>query len=293
MKTVITKVLGFYLNTLAFIAPQKAGKQGFLLFCRPFRAAITQKQREFFNTAERSGLVHDDTRIEVYRWGRGEKKILFLHGWQSHSYRWKQYIEDLSHDEYTVYAFDAPGHGLSGGNFLSVPVYSDLIQNFLLQLGHVEAIVGHSLGGFSLLHTLHTYPLLQVSRVVLMAPPGEANDFFTFYQNTLGLSNRTMKLIYDYFKHAYNVSPDYFSATAFAEAINIPTLIIHDRHDAEAPHHYAEAIAKVSKRVRLYSTEGLGHNLRSMDVVKLVTSFVTRSEVRDNTNHREASLVQP
>jgi esterase/lipase len=293
MKTVITKVLGFYLNVLAWLAPSKAGQVGFLLFCRPFRASITQKQREFFNTADKSTLIHGDTKIQVYKWGRGDKKVLFLHGWQSHSYRWKQYVEDLSHEDYSIYAFDAPGHGLSEGNFLSVPVYSDLIRNFLLQLGKVDVIIGHSLGGFSLLHTLHTYPLMQVNRAVLMAPPGEAKDFFTFYQTTLALSSRTMRLIYDHFKNTYDVSPDFFSTASFAGSVNIPTLVIHDKHDAEAPHQYSQGIVKVSNKIHLHTTEGLGHNLRSMDVVKLVSSFVTQSEVDHSSKRHEPSLVQP
>jgi pimeloyl-ACP methyl ester carboxylesterase len=292
MKTVITKLLGFYLNALALIAPRKAGLSGFMLFCRPFRSPINQKQREFFNTAEKSTLVYDGTNIQIYKWGRGAKKILFLHGWQSHTYRWKQYIEDLPHNDYTIYAFDAPGHGLSAGNFLSVPVYSDLIQNFLVELGEVEVIIGHSLGGFSLLHTLHIYPLLPVKRAVLMAPPGEAKDFFTFYQQTLSLSERTMKAIYRHFHETYNVNPEFFSTKAFVRSLNMPTLVIHDRHDAEAPYHYSEALEKLSKKIQLHATEELGHNLRSTDVVKVVTSFVTRPEISENADRPTETFAQ-
>src|SRR5215207_10156996 len=101
MKTLLTRIIGLYLNALGFISPRAAGLKGFLLFCRPFRMLITQKQKEFFNTADRFTLEHEGTRIQGYQWGNGEKKILFLHGWQSHTYRWKAYIEALSKEDYT------------------------------------------------------------------------------------------------------------------------------------------------------------------------------------------------
>lgn len=274
MKTLITKSLGLYLNTLAFVSPMKAGEKGFKLFCRPFRTPLNEKQKSFLHSAERFTIEHDGLKIQGYKWGRGEKKILFLHGWQSHTYRWKQYIEDLSLDEYTIYSVDAPGHGLSEGNFLSVPVYSALIQNLIIQLGELEAIVSHSIGSFSVLHALHVYPLLSVRKLILMAPPGEAVDFFTFYQQTLSLSDRAMRVILDHFENIYGVKPSYFSTASFSQSLNIPTLIIHDKLDDEAPYHYSEKIGQLNRKVSLHLTEGLGHNLRSADVVKVVSEFV-------------------
>ena len=287
MKKLITKTLGLYLNILAIVAPRTAGEKGFKLFCRPFRAPLNEKQRQFFNTADKFSIVTDDgVTVQGYKWGRGGKKILFLHGWQSHTYRWKQYIEDISFDDYTVYSIDAPGHGLSGGDFLSVPVYSKLIQKLIIELGELHAVVGHSLGGFSLLHTIHTNPLSPIARVVLLAPPGEAFDFFTFYQQTLGLSSRAMKQILDYFENAYGTTPHFFSGKAFAASLHVPALIIHDQGDDEAPYRYAEQIQQAARHARLHATTGLGHNLRSIDVVREVTAFVTQEDL--STGHSNA-----
>src|SRR5687767_13245540 len=98
MKTLVVKMLGFYLNALAFIAPKKAGHKGFQLFCRPFRTPVTEKQMDFLNTAEKFIAQLGGNTIQGYKWGTGEKKLLFLHGWQSHSYRWKPYVEALPKD---------------------------------------------------------------------------------------------------------------------------------------------------------------------------------------------------
>lgn len=274
MKTLITRMLGLYLDVLAILSPRTAATKGFLLFCRPFRTPITVKQKEFFNSSEKFNLQHEDFFIQGYRWGQGEKKILFLHGWQSHTYRWKAYIEALPKNEYTVYALDAPGHGLSSGNFLSVPLYSSLIEQFISELGNVHTVISHSLGSFSLLYTFHRLPELQIDRLILMAPPGEAKDFVSIFRKTLNISDRTLKLILDQFVSRYNVLPDYFSAAKFASAVPVKGLIIHDELDMEAPYHYTAQLKKAWKNSRVLTTTGLGHNLKSTSIVKEVLDFI-------------------
>ena len=117
MKILLMKLLGRYLNLLAMIAPEQAGRFGLALFCRPFRGKITARQRQFLESGNHFTFSHEKETIAGYSWGSGAKKILLLHGWQSHTYRWKIYVEQLVDQGYTVFAFDAPGHGLSTGTF--------------------------------------------------------------------------------------------------------------------------------------------------------------------------------
>jgi hypothetical protein len=278
MKTLIVKLYGLYLNLLAVFFPAKAAEKGFLLFCRPFRLPISQKQKEFFNSADKFTIKSDAETIQGYRWGKGSKKILFLHGWQSHTYRWKTYVEALSRDEYTVYALDAPGHGLSTGNFLSVPVYSSLIDSFIRDHGPFHTVIGHSLGGFSLLYTLYKFPLLEVNRVVLLAPPGEASDFISVFEKTLKLNKKTLQLVLDYFGEKYSVTPEYFSTLRFAGSLKAKGLIIHDEEDLEAPYQYSIPLQKAWEKSRLVSTKGFGHNLRSKTVVDEVVNFIAEQK---------------
>jgi hypothetical protein len=277
MKNLIIRLYGLYLNTLAWLSPAKAAERGFLLFCKPFRVGITQKQKEFFNSADKFVIDHESEKIQGYQWGQGEKKVLFLHGWQSHTYRWKPYVEALRGEEYTIYSVDAPGHGLSTGSFLSVPLYSSLIENFIRDNGPFHAVVGHSLGGFSLLHTFHKFPLLQVNQLILLAPPGEASDFISVFQKTLKLNSRTLELVLDHFAGRYDVTPEYFSTSRFIKSVNVKGLIIHDEEDDEAPYRYSIPLHKAWERSRLVSTKGFGHNLRSATVVKEVVDFITES----------------
>jgi pimeloyl-ACP methyl ester carboxylesterase len=274
MKKAITKSIGIGLNTLAWLAPKKAAQLGFEIFCRPFRVQINDRQKSFLETASKEVFEFEGTVIQTYRWGNGPKNILLLHGWQSHTYRWKVYIEALSKN-YTVHAFDAPGHGLSGGKILHVPLYSDIIQEQINRIGEVDTIITHSLGGFATFYAFYRNPQLRAGKIIAMASPGEAQEFFNFYKKSLDLSDRCAKLVVDRFEETFKRAPTFFSAHVFASSLTIPGLIIHDEEDKETPFHHAERIHKAWSNSKLVRTKGFGHNLKSPEVVKQVVEFVS------------------
>lgn len=271
----ITKLAGMYLNTMSYVMPKTAAKQGLRLFCRPMRAPLKDYQKKFLNSADLFSFIHDGVTIQAYRWGTGERKILFLHGWQSHTFRWKAYIESLSKDDYSIYSLDAPGHGLSTGSYLSVPYYSGVIQHLIGTLGPIHAIVSHSLGSFSALHAFHQQPSLPIKKLVLLAPPGQASDFFAFYKQKLTLSERAAALILSEFENQFQNRIEYFSTVKFAGEISIPGLIIHDEGDDEAPYHYAQKINQMMSNSILVTTKGLGHNLKSKEVIEKIIQFLS------------------
>lgn len=283
----ITTLAGAYLNAASYIMPHIAAKHGLQLFCRPIRPSIKDYHKKFLTSADLFSFDYDGVAIQGYRWGNGSKKILFLHGWQSHTFRWKAYVESLSKDEYSIYAIDAPGHGLSGGSYLSVPYYGALIQHLLETLGTVHTIVSHSLGSFSALYAFYQQPLLPVNNLILLAPPGEASDFFNFYKRKLRLSTKAIKLILGEFERVFQHPISHFSTTKLAANIPVPGLIIHDEDDAETSYHYATKINQAWKNSTLITTKGLGHNLKSSEVVETITKFISDTNLsiqnEDNT----------
>jgi len=276
MKKVITKLIGLYLNVLSVVAPRRAGRIGFELFCHPLREKITERQQEFFNSAERFTLSYKNEVVQAYKWGNGAKNVLFLHGWQSHTYRWRTYIELLDKEEYTVYSLDASGHGLSTGKFLTVPIYCDVIKMMMTKIGRVEAIVSHSLGSFTAIYTLYRNPGLTTQRLVAMAPPGEAKEFFEFYKKSLSLTRKSTDLTIRRFEEVVQQTPDFFSAPYFAAHLTMPGLIIHDEDDLETPVENSKRINKSWKGSELTIAKGSDHNLKSPEVLNAVIGFVTQ-----------------
>jgi pimeloyl-ACP methyl ester carboxylesterase len=274
MKTLIAKLLGLYLNGAALVAPRWAGRKSFELFCYPFRGKITPKHRDFFQSGELFQLAIGNHPVQGYRWGNGPRKVLFLHGWQSHTFRWKTYIEALDKEQYTIYSIDAPAHGLSPGNFMTVPVYSEAVQHAIQHMGKIDTVVCHSLGGFTALYTFHQAPYLAPKKLIALAPPGEASEFFEFYGKKLGLSKKSLRVTTDHFVQVVGQRPDFFSAPAFAATLNIPGLLVHDEEDDETSVENSKAIHRAWPASRLVVTKGNGHNLKSHEVVKLVIDFI-------------------
>jgi pimeloyl-ACP methyl ester carboxylesterase len=277
MKNLIPKLIGLWLNILALVSPRKAGDAGFYLFCTPQKTPLRDHQQQFLDTAERMSFLCDGNRIQVYRWGNGPKNVLFLHGWGSHSFRWKNYIQSLDQQQFTIYAFDAPAHGNSRGKYLNLPIYSLTLETFLNFFGPMDSIVGHSLGSFTALYTLHRLGSRTVDELVITASPGEVTEFVSFYKSVLGLSDRSIRVIREAFDRNIQHLPEFYSAKKFAMDLTIPGLILHDKGDPEAPWHHAAAIHSVWPGSQLIATAGLGHNLRSREVVSHVTNFISNS----------------
>ena len=273
-KKIMQKSLGFYFNLLSFIHPKKLKKDGFLLFCNPFARKVKPHQLEFLQKGMSDVLNLEGNTIQTYKWGNGSKKILLVHGWQSHSFRWKNYIEHLLENDFTVYAFDAPAHGLSSGKSIDVVLYTKVINAFLEINSDIKSIVSHSIGGFATTYFLDQYKENKIEKAVIMGAPGEASDFFDFYKETLGLTTKSLNLIIDEFQAQLGKVPSYFSSAKFAESILIPALIVHDKNDLATNYKYSVRLNKHWKNSQLILTEGLGHDLKSKDLIKSVIEFI-------------------
>jgi len=267
-------LIGFYFNLLSFVHPKKLKRDGFLLFCNPFARKVLPHQLEFLEKGMSDVLELENYKIQTYKWGSGTKKILLVHGWSSHSFRWKNYIEHLVDNDFTVYALDAPAHGLSSGKSIHVVLYAKVIHAYLKINSEISSIVSHSIGGFATTYFLDHYKEHTIEKVVIMGAPGEASDFFDFYQQTLGLTTKSLNLIIDEFHTQLGKLPSYFSSAKFAESIIIPALIVHDKNDLATNYKYSIRLNKHWKNSQLILTEGLGHDLKSKDLIKSVTEFI-------------------
>jgi len=273
-KKIMQKSMGFYFNFLSFVNPKKLKKEGFELFCNPFARKVKPHQLKFLQKGMSDVLDFEGYKIQTYKWGSGNKHILLIHGWASHSFRWKNYIEHLVNNDFTVYALDAPAHGLSSGKSIHVVLYSKVINAFLEIHSEIKSIVSHSIGGFATTYFLDQYKEHTIEKVVIMGAPGEASDFFDFYKETLGLTTKSLNLIIDEFYNQLGKLPSYFSSAKFAESIMVPALIVHDKNDLATNYHYSIRLNKHWKNSELILTEGLGHDLKSKELVKQVTEFV-------------------
>jgi len=274
MKIIILKTLSIYLNFINLISSKIGGRHAFYIFCYPFKAKITEKQQQFLDTAHQFKLPVEDFEIQCYRWGNGPKNILFVHGWQSNTYRWKKFIESLSLDQFTIYSFDAPGHGNSGSRIGNVPLFEKSIQKVMDHIGEAESIVSHSIGSFSSLYYINQNPQFQPSKLVTLATPDSIDDFLDYYFSMLKLSKQTRQNFKKYFTHYTQKDLSFFRLENLVNNNKSTGLIIHDEEDKSVTVNYSKKLHNLWPYSKLVITNGLGHKLKSESIVRMVNEFV-------------------
>lgn len=103
------------------------------------------------------------------RWGHSGPRVLALHGWQGSAAQFAPIARALVGRGLQVLALDAPAHGRTPGEFASPTVFSDALLESRPELGSVEAVIGHSMGGGAVLYALAHG--LRAERAVVVAAP--------------------------------------------------------------------------------------------------------------------------
>ena len=256
------------------ISSKIGGRHAFYIFCYPFKAKITANQQEFLDTAHQFKLPIDDFEIQCYRWGNGPKNILFVHGWQSNTYRWRKYIETLLQDEFTIYSFDAPGHGNSGSLIGNVPLFEKSIQKMMDHIGEAESIISHSIGSFSSLYYINQNPNFQPNKLVTLATPDSIDDFLDYYFSTFKLSQKTRQNFIRYFTKYTKKDASFFRLENLLTSNQSSGLIIHDEGDKTTKVDYSKKLHSLWPYSKLVITNGLGHKLKGENIIQMVREFV-------------------
>ncbi|WP_195155581.1 alpha/beta fold hydrolase [Candidatus Protochlamydia phocaeensis] len=127
--------------------------------------------------------------IHYIEQGEGEKHILLLHGFASHTYTWRYQIPFLAAEGYHVWALDYMGHGLSDKPAISYQFkhFLELIKSFMQAQGisKVHAI-GNSMGGSLALALAANYPQMVCSLTLLDAVAYPFNMPFIAHVGKIG-----------------------------------------------------------------------------------------------------------
>ena len=143
------------LNILALVSARSAAEKAFALFCTPMKRS-GKKQPPLFDQGEKCSFKLEGSTIRGHRWLPHQaststlKKVLIVHGFESSSRNFEQYIQAFLKTGYEVIAFDAPAHGQSGGRRITLPLYIGMLAIVTKKFGPIDAYVTHSFGGLAL-----------------------------------------------------------------------------------------------------------------------------------------------
>ncbi|MDG1502125.1 MAG: alpha/beta hydrolase, partial [Ulvibacter sp.] len=263
MKQLITKSIGLFLNAAAIFAPLWGANFAFNLLCKVRRAGISEKGKAFFEKGTQYTLLLEKNSAVLHKWGSGPKNILFLHGWESNSQRWLPYYNMLEKEKYTIYALDAPGHGMSGGNKLNVEVFRQAIEAALSHIGPIDTIIGHSLSNTAIGYCYAMNPYVDVKKFIVMGAASGMDAVFTYFKEILGLSKRSVSNLSKKVNTIFKIPHQEVKLMSFLDKVTQPVLLIHDKNDAVTPFKPIENILKKHPKINTYITCGLKHDLKA------------------------------
>ncbi|MBT8303113.1 MAG: alpha/beta hydrolase [Bacteroidia bacterium] len=273
VEKVVPKIIGTYLNTLSFLAPELAAEKALNLFSTPRKGRILDDQKKFLKSAIQHELEFNETAIMTYHWKGQGPTVLLAHGWESNAWRWHRLIKFLKKDKYNIVALDAPAHGQSGGSKFNALLYAEFM-NEAAKHYQPKIIIGHSVGGMAAVFFNKNYLPEYLEKLVLIGAPSEFVNVFEGYTSMLGysgfLKQRLNKLITDRF----GGTPESFSTAKYLEGIKNKGLIIHDKQDKIIDYKEALMISKAFENAKLITTDGLGHSLHHDSVNKKILEFL-------------------
>ena len=273
---VVPKALMLLIHFLEFLNPYWGMRLAAFFFSKPFRYKRPKRELPILSRAQRSTYLVQKLNKTVwcYHWSGKGPKIVLVHGWSSRATNFYEIIEKLTLSDYDVYAFDAVAHGESKGIITNIPELIKTLEELVQEWGPVEAILGHSGGGFASAYVVAQNP--QIKKLILISPFNKVTDVFKKYFEMIQLGEKARLLMIGYFTKLTGKKVQELSGELSAQAIRAKTLVIHDRNDKEVQVEDSIDIAKNLKNGQLILTEGLGHRriLRDEMVINELVNFL-------------------
>ena len=279
-RTIVRSLIEIARHRLAFrliapLAPRRAVARAHRLFLTPPRHRFSEAELTALEEASLFNVPLPTGKLVGWRWGPMDgPKVLLAHGWGGRGAQLRSFVAPLLARGYTVLTYDAPGHGMTGGRESSFVHMAAAMEAVLEQVGPVEAVVAHSIGG-----AVAGYVMSRgapVKSAVLLAPPASMTDYSYRFARVLRLPEEVRALMQGEIERRFGVRWSEFEVEQTAPLLTQPALIVHDANDVDNPFRDGERYARHWPGARLLRTEGLGHRgiLRDPAVIGEVVDFI-------------------
>ncbi|WPZ33946.1 alpha/beta fold hydrolase [Thalassobaculum sp. OXR-137] len=226
--------------------------------------------------------------VRTYRWdpaapADGRPSVVLVHGWGSRASHFAAMIRGLTAAGIRCAAFDAPGHGESGGTTASLPRMAAAFRLLCRALAYEgtppAAAVGYSFGGLAAglacVPDVLAGPPAEIPALALVSSPVTLASATRRWLEMAGEpQSRQADLMAELRRRGFD--GDRFDLLAVAERLPRRLLLVHDQGDDEVPVSDAEALAAARPDAMLELTDRYGHArmLLARPVVQAVTAFV-------------------
>jgi len=276
----IPKIIILSSKVISFLSYKWAAIYASRLFVTPIKHKIPKREMEMYEKSFQQMIVVPaiNRKVNIYEYGKNDtsKKVLLVHGWSGRGTQLCKIAREIVNLGYQTVSFDAPAHGKSPGNSTVMIDFIASILEIDKQFGPFEIVIGHSLGGMSVMNAIKEG--LKTNKAIIIGSGDVVQDITDDFVAKLGLKSIISKLLCERFERKYGVKMDDYSVYKAAGLTLIPTLVIHDKDDPEVPVKAGINIHHHLKNGELMLTEKLGHRkiLADHQVIEKIINFIKK-----------------
>ncbi len=270
------KLVSVGLQTIGVLSPRLGGRLAFNLWRRPLARGRVRPEEQAVHDAARVEIVNN---VKTYSWGDGKRPVLLVHGWRSRASRYAAFITRLLELGYSPVSYDAPAHGDSGGDVVSILGHQRIIRALEERHGPFEGVIAHSLGVPFALYAVREG--VAAKRLVMISGVADFGYLADTFCAQLGLGPKINQQLRRQIERGYFDGDDQIWTRFSVTTGKLDLLVIHNDEDEIVDPAQAQVLLRnYGDRAHFLPTTGLGHRriLSDPAVITEAVAFLQDSE---------------
>ncbi len=238
-------------GTLGHLVPEHVAGRMRRAFMTPRNLPPKHWELPLLASAERITLRFG---LSALRWGQGPT-VLLMHGWEGRPTQFAALIETLVQAGHTVVSLEGPGHGRSPGRQAHVVLFARALLEAAAELPPLRAVIGHSMGGASVLLALQMG--LRAEAAVSVAAPAKLLGVLRGFAQRLGMPARARAAFIRQIEQDVGMQVGRLDVSGYQ--LDLPGLVVHAADDALVAAEEARLIHRAWFDSRLLLLQEGGH----------------------------------
>jgi pimeloyl-ACP methyl ester carboxylesterase len=271
------KLVSVGLQTIGVLSPRLGGRLAFNLWRRPLARGRVRPEEQAVHAAARVEIVDN---VTTYAWGDGQRPILLVHGWRSRASRYAAFITRLLELGYSPVSYDAPAHGDSSGDVVSILGHQRIIRALEERHGPFEGVIAHSLGVPFALYAVREG--VAAKRLVMISGVADFGYLTDTFCAQLGLGPKINQQLRRRIERGYFEGDDQIWTRFSVTTGKLELLVIHNDEDEIVDPAQAQVLLRnYGDRAHFLPTTGLGHRkiLSDPAVIAEAVAFLQDADV--------------
>jgi pimeloyl-ACP methyl ester carboxylesterase len=276
------KLVSVGLQTIGVLSPRLGGRLAFNLWRRPLARGRVRPNEQIVHNAARVEIVDN---VKTYAWGDGQRPVLLVHGWRSRASRYAAFITRLLELGYSPVSYDAPAHGDSDGDVVSILGHQRIIRGLEERHGPFEGVIAHSLGVPFALYAVREG--VAAKRLVMISGVADFGYLADTFCAQLGLGPKINQQLRRRIEQGYFDGDDQIWKRFSVTTGKLELLVIHNDEDEIVDPAQAQVLLRnYGDRAHFLPTTGLGHRkiLSDPAVIAEAAAFLQDPDVHSDVH---------